>query len=140
MTATVRPPLRYGELDRDVVVQGLLALARRVGVQQVTMRALAAELGTSAPALYYHVPDKQTALDLLAEAVLSQVRIPTRGTWDERLGSLYSGGRAALLPVSGITTVLQSRPPAAAGSARPAWPRRRPPPRRRCCRSTCWAA
>lgn len=115
MTATVRAPLRYGELDRDVVVQGLLALARRVGVPQVTMRGLAAELGTSAPALYYHVPDKQTALDLLAEAVLSQVPIPTRGSWEERLAALYSGGRAALLPVSGITTVLQSRPPAAAG-------------------------
>jgi AcrR family transcriptional regulator len=107
--------LRYGELDSDRVVAGLLALARRVGVGRVTMRALASELGTSAPSLYYHVPNKQAALDLLAEALLDQVLLPTAGTWQERLTALYGAGRAALLTVDGITTVLQSRPVPASG-------------------------
>lgn len=107
--------LRYGELDRDVVVRGLLSLARRVGVEQVTMRGLAQELGTSAPAVYYHVANKQAALDLVAEALLDEVEIPTRGSWERRLTTLYTRGRAALLSVSGIATVLQTRPLSAAG-------------------------
>ena len=43
MTAEARRP--YGELDRAQVVESLHNLARRVGVQGVTMRDLAADLG-----------------------------------------------------------------------------------------------
>jgi AcrR family transcriptional regulator len=115
VTVVQSRPLRYGELDSGRVVDGLLSLARRVGVANVTMRALAAELGTSAPSLYYHVPNKQAALDLLAEALLEQVPLPTAGSWEERLTALYAAGRDALLTVDGITTVLQSRPVPASG-------------------------
>ena len=114
MTSAARQ-LRYGELDRDLVAQGLLRLARRVGVEQVTMRALALELGSSAPAVYYHVASKQDALDLLAETLLDTVQVPTRGGWERRLTGLYENGRTALLPVSGIATVLQTRPLSDAG-------------------------
>lgn len=114
MTAAVRH-LRYGELDRCVVADGLLRLARRVGVEQVTMRGLAHELGSSASAVYYHVADKQDALDLLAETLLDQVSVPTRGSWERRLTGLYENGRTVLLGVSGISTVLQSRPLSEAG-------------------------
>lgn len=114
-TGAAQRRLRYGELDSERVVTGLLGLASRVGVGQVTMRALAAELGTSAAALYYHVPNKQTGLDLLAEAVLSQVSIPTEGAWEERLKALYAGARLILLRYPGITSVLQRRPPLESG-------------------------
>lgn len=66
----------YGELDRDQVVASLQTLARRVGVQRVTMRELAAELGAAVPSVYYHVPGKQAALDLLAESVLAEIPEP----------------------------------------------------------------
>jgi AcrR family transcriptional regulator len=59
----------YGALDRAQVVAGLHNLTRRVGVQRVTMRELAAELGVAVPSVYYHVPGKQAALDLLAESL-----------------------------------------------------------------------
>lgn len=107
---TLQRQLRYGELDGERVVTGLLALATRVGVENITMRSLAAELGTSAPALYYHVPNKQTALDLLAESVLAQIVVPTSGEWEVRVVELYAAARACLLTVTGITTVLQNRP------------------------------
>jgi TetR/AcrR family transcriptional regulator, tetracycline repressor protein len=54
MTAAVRRP--YGELDRARVVASLRNLVGRVGVQGVTMRELAAELGAAVPSVYYHVP------------------------------------------------------------------------------------
>lgn len=110
---------RYGGLDRDAVVAAVLRLARQHGIDAVTMRSLAAELGTSAPAVYYHVPNKQALLDLVAEALLREVRIPgpDSGSWQQRLIELYSSGRDTLLSVAGIATVLQSRPLSPAGRA-----------------------
>lgn len=115
MTAPAARPLRYGELDEGVVVRGLLSLARRVGVDRVTMRGLADELGSSAPAVYYHVRDKQAALDLLADAVLAGIALPAAGPWQERLTALYTDARRALLEVDGIAGLLQRRPTPPAG-------------------------
>jgi TetR/AcrR family tetracycline transcriptional repressor len=98
----------YGELDRDQVVASLQDLARRVGVQRVTMRELAAELGAAVPSVYYHVPGKQAALDLLAESVLADIPEPGPGPWDERLVELYCRSRDVLLGVPGIAGVLQT--------------------------------
>jgi TetR/AcrR family transcriptional regulator, tetracycline repressor protein len=103
------PPRRaYGELDRDQVVASLQNLARRVGVQRVTMRELAAELGAAVPSVYYHVPGKQAALDLLAESVLADIPEPGPGPWHERLIELYCNSREVLLGVTGIAGVLQT--------------------------------
>jgi TetR/AcrR family tetracycline transcriptional repressor len=106
VTAPVRRA--YGELDRDQVVAALQSLARRVGVQRVTMRELAAELGAAAPSVYYHVPGKQAALDLLAESVLAGIPEPDPGPWDARLVDLYCAAREVILDVPGIAGVLQT--------------------------------
>lgn len=105
MTSPVRR--RYGELDRAQVLTALHSLARRVGVQQVTMRELAAELGAAVPSVYYHVPGKQAALDLLAESVLANIPVPQAGPWDIRLIELYCAAREVTLGVPGIAHVLQ---------------------------------
>jgi TetR/AcrR family transcriptional regulator, tetracycline repressor protein len=104
--------LRYGELDREHVVRVALALAERVGVQQLTMRALAQELGLSHTATYYHVPNKQEILDLVADRVLQRITIPDagEGTWEDRLRALYSSGHQELLKVPGIAQAVQNRP------------------------------
>lgn len=106
MTAAVRRP--YGELDRARVVASLRDLARRVGVQGVTMRELAAELGAAVPSVYYHVPGKQAALDLLAESVLADITVVETGPWDTRLAELYCAAREVILSVPGIAGVLQT--------------------------------
>jgi TetR/AcrR family tetracycline transcriptional repressor len=106
VTSIVRRP--YGELDRARVVSSLHALARRVGVQQVTMRELAAELGAAVPSVYYHVPGKQAALDLLAESVLADIPVPVPGPWDTRLAELYCSARDVILGVPGVAGILQT--------------------------------
>lgn len=106
MTAAVRRA--YGELDRATVVAALHTLARRVGVQQVTMRELAAELGAAVPSVYYHVPGKQAALDLLAEAVLADIAVPSDGPWYVRLAELYCAAREVMLEVPGVAGILQT--------------------------------
>ncbi|CAM2761036.1 TetR family transcriptional regulator [Mycobacterium intermedium] len=106
MTASARRP--YGELDRAQVVSSLHGLARRVGVQRVTMRDLAAELGAAVPSVYYHVRGKQAALDLLAETVLSEIPAPAAGPWDARIIELYCAAREVMLEVPGLVNILQT--------------------------------
>jgi TetR/AcrR family tetracycline transcriptional repressor len=114
--AEARADLRYGDLDRDLVVVAVLRLAQGSSLTKVTMRALAAELGTSPAALYYHVKDRGALLDLACESVLGHVKIPdSHLTWDEQLRVLYTNARQAMLPVNGIAAVLQSRPLAPSG-------------------------
>jgi AcrR family transcriptional regulator len=83
-------------------------LARRVGVQGVTMRELAAGLGAAVPSVYYHVPGKRAALDLLAESVLADIPVVETGAWDTRLKNLYGAAREVILSVPGIAGVLQA--------------------------------
>jgi TetR/AcrR family transcriptional regulator, tetracycline repressor protein len=106
MTAEARRP--YGELDRPQVVEALHNLARRVGVQGVTMRDLAAELGAAVPSVYYHVQGKQAALDLLAESLLAKIPTPDPGPWDVRLLELYCAAREVVLAVPGIAGIVQT--------------------------------
>lgn len=98
----------YGELDRAQVVAALRTLARRVGVQGVTMRDLATELGAPVPSVYYHVAGKQAALDLLAESVLAEIPIFESGPWDTRLIELYCAAREVILAIPGTAGVLQT--------------------------------
>lgn len=114
MTATVH---RIG-LDRETVVAAVLRLAAQHGVVNVTMRAIASELGVAAPSLYHHLPSKQSILDLAAEEVLASIEIgPTTGTWEQRLRRQYGNARRQLLSIPGIATVLQTRPLSMAGRA-----------------------
>jgi TetR/AcrR family transcriptional regulator, tetracycline repressor protein len=106
MTAEARRP--YGELDRAQVVESLHNLARRVGVQGVTMRDLAAELGAAVPSVYYHVQGKQAALDLLAESMLAEIPTPDAGPWDARLIELFCAAREVVLTVPGIAGIVQT--------------------------------
>ncbi|WAC93461.1 TetR/AcrR family transcriptional regulator [Mycobacterium sp. Aquia_213] len=106
VTAGVRRA--YGGLDRDEVVVALRDLAKRVGVQRVTMRELAAELGAAVPSVYYHVPSKQTALELVAESVLAEIPLPDDGAWDTRLIELYCAAREMILGVPGVASILQT--------------------------------
>ena len=98
----------YGELDPAEVVAALRNVARRLGVQRVTMRELAAELGAAVPSLYYHVPGKQAALDMLAESVLAEIPVPEAGRWDIRLIELYCVAREVILGIPGVAGILQT--------------------------------
>jgi TetR/AcrR family transcriptional regulator, tetracycline repressor protein len=106
----VAPVLSYGALDRAHLTKHLLALARDVGVDKVTMRGLAAHAGTSASSVYYHVKDKGELLDLLIDTVVQSIEIPTEGDWEQRLIALYTNGWRVLISVPGIAALLQQRP------------------------------
>jgi len=102
--------LGYGMLDRPHLIKHLLELAQRVGVDRVTMRGLAAEAGTSASSVYYHVAGKAELLDLLIEAVVNSIEVPTEGEWQDRVVALYTNAFRVLVTVQGIAGLLQQRP------------------------------
>lgn len=109
--------LPYGALDRDHLVKHLLELARRVGVEHVTMRGLATEASTSASSVYYHVKDKAALLDLLVESVLEGIEVPSSGDWTQRITILYTNAWYAMVEMPGIAALLQQRPLTGAAGA-----------------------
>jgi AcrR family transcriptional regulator len=59
-------------LSRDRVVDAALAIVDRDGLDGLTMRRLAAELGVEAMSLYYWFPSKAAILDGLVEAAIRE--------------------------------------------------------------------
>ena len=64
-----------------------LRLAKDVGVEKLTMRALAAELGVSTMAAYYHVKSRDALLLRLGDEIMRTISPPPpeSGPWDDRL-------------------------------------------------------
>jgi TetR/AcrR family tetracycline transcriptional repressor len=58
-------------LEREAVVRTALRLLDEVGLDGLTVRKLAGELGVQAPALYWHFHSKQALLDEMATAVFA---------------------------------------------------------------------
>jgi TetR/AcrR family transcriptional regulator, tetracycline repressor protein len=63
-------------LTQDQVVRGAVDLMARAGLEALTLRRLATELGVSAPTLYWHVRNKRQLLDLMAEALVARAGLP----------------------------------------------------------------
>ncbi|HEY6468447.1 MAG TPA: TetR family transcriptional regulator [Candidatus Dormibacteraeota bacterium] len=59
-------------LNREAVIQAALAMLDAVGVDGLSMRALADRLGVKAASLYWHIRDKDQLLELVTEAVLDR--------------------------------------------------------------------
>ncbi|WP_206797473.1 TetR/AcrR family transcriptional regulator C-terminal domain-containing protein [Amycolatopsis sp. MtRt-6] len=65
MCATKRPGV-----TRHTMIETALRLLDDVGLDGLTVRRLAAELGVQSPALYWHIRSKQQLLDGMAEAII----------------------------------------------------------------------
>jgi TetR/AcrR family tetracycline transcriptional repressor len=59
-------------LTQEQVVRGAVDLLAKAGLEALTLRRLATELGVSAPTLYWHVRNKRQLLDLMAEALVAR--------------------------------------------------------------------
>lgn len=64
-------------LSRQRVLQAAVALADRHGLDAVTMRRLADELGAGAMSLYYHLPNKDALLDGMVDVVFGEIELPS---------------------------------------------------------------
>src|ERR1700744_2112751 len=91
----------FMKINRDLVTRGGLSLLNEIGLEQLTLRRLAAELNVQAAALYWHFKDKQELLDEMATTVWvegSGGMIPRRKSSDWRVwASTYGEGIRKIL-------------------------------------------
>jgi TetR/AcrR family transcriptional regulator, tetracycline repressor protein len=81
-------------LTKTAIVQAALDLLDEAGMDGLTVRALASRLGVQAPALYWHVRNKQALLDEMATLIWRRVSdvmagLPGDTPWRE-LMSVYA--------------------------------------------------
>jgi AcrR family transcriptional regulator len=80
-----RPPL-----DREVIVDAALRIVDDEGVDALSFRRLADDLGVTAMSLYWHVTDKAELLELVGQRVLDAVETPpARGDWRSQLRDVH---------------------------------------------------
>src|SRR5438552_7484921 len=87
-----------GRLSRETVAEGALALADADGLDAVTIRRLAQELGVTPMALYWHFKNKDELLVGLADHLLGGVKA-TRGPGDPWLQQLRAMVEALLVVI-----------------------------------------
>jgi AcrR family transcriptional regulator len=97
---------RAEALSRDRILDAALALAHEEGTDALSMRRIAAELGTGAMSLYNHVPDKDALLDGLAERMFSPIETPSGATWREVSEAWATSTRANVLANGPLVPIL----------------------------------
>lgn len=101
---------RRERLDRDRVLRTAVALADEHGIDAVSMRRLAQELGVVPMALYKHVAHKDALLDGMVDAVLAEIDPPDAAlTWADAVHGRILSAREVMLRHPWARRVMESR-------------------------------
>ena len=91
-------PERRPQLTRERVVAAGIELADRDGIESISMRRLAQELGVEAMSLYTHVRNKDDLLDGMVDAVVGDIPTTTDGAhWKTSLREMALAARGVVL-------------------------------------------
>lgn len=97
-------------LSRDRVLGAAVELADEAGVESLSMRRLASELGVVPMALYKHVTDKEDLLDGMVDLVIAEIDPPVFGTnWKGAVRERILSARRALLRHPWARRALETR-------------------------------
>jgi AcrR family transcriptional regulator len=106
-TASVK---RRTTLTRERVLRAALGLADEGGVESLTMRRLAKELGVEAMSLYNHVANKDDILDGIVEIVFGEIEPPPSGVdWKTAMRRRAISTRQALARHRWAVGLMESR-------------------------------
>jgi TetR/AcrR family tetracycline transcriptional repressor len=107
-----RVPGQRAGLTRELVLAATRRIADAEGVDRLTMRRLAAELGVLPNALYTYVPDKEALLDALIDDLLAGIEAdePAAGDWREGLARVMDSSRRLLLAHPQLVPEFLARP------------------------------
>ena len=95
-----RPARRRREpISREAIVEAAVRVLDRDGLDALSMRRVADELGTGAASLYWHVGSKDGLLDLVFDYVIGeqQVPAPDPAHWQEQIKDVARSQRAICL-------------------------------------------
>ena len=92
-------------MTEEQIVESAVHLASSARLEDVSMRALAQDLGVPVMTIYNYVPNKDALYELVVNSVLGQVRVPAPEdrTWEERLKQLERDARSALASFPGLS-------------------------------------
>jgi AcrR family transcriptional regulator len=107
-------------LSRDVIVDTALRLLDADGLEGVSMRRVAEELGTGAASLYAHVANKDELLDLLLDRVVGEIEIPAPdpARWKEQTFDLMKQAHRVYTAHRDIASVSLANIPTGVNSLR----------------------
>jgi AcrR family transcriptional regulator len=110
-----RPPT----LSREQITAAAVIVADVEGLAAVTMRRVAAELGTSAASLYRHVATRDDLIDLMVDRALGEFDpIPDTGDWRADVVAAHLGRLRWLRRRPWMVDGIQARPPIGPNSLR----------------------
>ena len=98
-------------LTSERVLESAVALADREGVESLSMRRLARELGVEAMSLYHHVPGgKQALLDGMVDLVFGEIEPPAAdGDWKAAMRRRAVSAREVLARHPWAINLMESR-------------------------------
>ena len=104
-----------GTITREQILDTAEDIARREGLEAVTLRRLSSALGVTAAALYWHIDDKQHLVGLLVDRASARTERPGPefGNWYERLVRLYLSTREQFTAYKGLSAALVTSEPTA---------------------------
>lgn len=101
---------RRNRLSRDRVLRAAVALADSAGIEAVSMRRLADELGVVPMAPYKHVASKEELLDGMVDIVVGEIDPPAGGAgWKDAVRQRILSARRSLQRHPWAPAVIESR-------------------------------
>jgi TetR/AcrR family tetracycline transcriptional repressor len=107
-------------LSRESVLGAARRIADEEGVDRLTMRRLASELGVMPNALYTYFPHKEALLDALVDDLLADIDAgdPAEGDWRDGLARVMDSSRRLLLAHPQLVPAFLARPGLGPNAAR----------------------
>lgn len=94
-------------LSKESILQAAESMVKTDGLENLSMRRLAAKLGVKAMSLYNHIKNKDHLIDLLLDDVVSKIALPEQnGSWQKEMieramsaHQVFLGNPWALIPL-----------------------------------------
>lgn len=98
-------------LSRGRILDAAVAMADRDGLDAVTMRRIAGELGVHVTSLYNHVATRDAITDGIVEVLVEEARLPLAPIgWEEWVRQFFTAIGAVAVKHPGAFTALVRRP------------------------------
>lgn len=111
--------MRARAVTSEQIIAAADRVARKWGLDELTVRALCAELGVTAPAICRHFDTKDAIVELLIDDIIGRISLPApeSGDWVTRLRDCFLSAHDEVAPYKGLAARMGHQMPAT-GSAK----------------------